>query len=122
MNPQPWPAGYEGVTIELHTGARNELRHLFELAEDSATELDSYLHTGRVLVARSGQVVLGHLQLVETDRPGQSNGTPSARRRVTRPGSRSTASPCATGCGSTAPSARLRRSGPGSIHDAGDAR
>ena len=44
---------------------------MFELAEDSPSELDSYLHAGRVLVARSGPDVLGHLQLVETDRPGQ---------------------------------------------------
>ena len=44
---------------------------MFELAEDSPTELDSYLHAGRVLVARSGPDVLGHLQLVETARPGQ---------------------------------------------------
>lgn len=71
MNPQRRPAGYEDVSIELYTGPRSELRRLFELAEDSPTELDSYLYSGRVLVARSGQVVLGHLQLVETDRPGR---------------------------------------------------
>jgi GNAT superfamily N-acetyltransferase len=57
--------------IELHAGARSDLRSLFELAEDSPTELDSYLHDGRVLVARSGDDLLGHLQLVETDRPGR---------------------------------------------------
>src|SRR6185312_3586162 len=57
--------------IELHAGARSDLRSLFELAEDSPAELDSYLHAGRVLVARSGPDVLGHLQLVETGRPGQ---------------------------------------------------
>ena len=44
---------------------------MFELAEDSPAELDSYLHAGRVLVARSGQDVLGHLQLVDTDHPGR---------------------------------------------------
>jgi GNAT superfamily N-acetyltransferase len=57
--------------IELHAGARSDLRSLFELAEDSPTELDSYLHAGRVVVARSGDDLLGHLQLVETDRPGR---------------------------------------------------
>jgi GNAT superfamily N-acetyltransferase len=61
----------DDIRIELHTGLRSDLRRLFELAEDSAAELDSYLDIGRVLVARSGAEVLGHLQLVETDRPGQ---------------------------------------------------
>jgi GNAT superfamily N-acetyltransferase len=58
--------------IEEHAGPRQELRHLFELAEDSAAELDSYLGAGRVLVARSGDRILGHLQLVDTGRPGQA--------------------------------------------------
>ena len=44
---------------------------MFELAEDSPTELNSYLHAGRVLVAVCGQEVIGHLQLVDTDRPGR---------------------------------------------------
>jgi ribosomal protein S18 acetylase RimI-like enzyme len=59
------------VRIEPYAGSREELRGLFELAEDSPTELDSYLHAGRVLVARSGRDVLGHIQLVDTDRPGR---------------------------------------------------
>ena len=59
------------VPIEPYTGPREELRGSFELAEDSPTELDSYLHAGRVLVARSGQDVLGHIQVVDTDRPGR---------------------------------------------------
>ena len=44
---------------------------MFELADDSPTELNSYLHAGRVLVAMSGREVIGHLQLVDTDRPGR---------------------------------------------------
>lgn len=59
------------VRIELYTGARDDLRSLFELAEDSPSALEEYLHAGRVLVARSGPDVIGHLQLVETGRPGQ---------------------------------------------------
>jgi predicted N-acetyltransferase YhbS len=58
------------VHIELHTGPRQQLRPLFELAEDSVTQLDSYLTAGRVLVALLGTEVIGHLQLVDTDRPG----------------------------------------------------
>jgi GNAT superfamily N-acetyltransferase len=59
----------DALRIELYTGPRNDLRALFELAEDSTTELDSYLHSGRVLVAVSDGEVLGHLQLMDTDRP-----------------------------------------------------
>jgi predicted N-acetyltransferase YhbS len=59
------------MTIELHSGDRQALRPLFELAEDSAAQLDAYLGTGRVLVAREGGEVVGHLQLAETGRPGE---------------------------------------------------
>lgn len=59
------------IRLEEHTGPREALRPLFELAEDSATELDSYVELGRVLVARDGQEVLGHLHLVEAARPRQ---------------------------------------------------
>lgn len=56
---------------ELYTGDREALRPLFALAEDSPAQLDSYLGLGRVLVARSGQELVGHLQLIDTGRPGQ---------------------------------------------------
>jgi GNAT superfamily N-acetyltransferase len=67
----PPQSAIDDIVIEPYTGPRSTLRSLFELAEDSATELDFYLDAGRVLVARSGTDLLGHLQLVETDRPGQ---------------------------------------------------
>jgi predicted N-acetyltransferase YhbS len=57
--------------IEPHRGPRAALRPLFELAEDSAAELDSYLHDGEVLVAVADDAIVGHLQLVDTDRPGR---------------------------------------------------
>jgi predicted N-acetyltransferase YhbS len=60
----------DGVSIEAHAGDRAELRDLFELAEDSAVQLDAYLNKGRVLVARRGPALIGHLQLVDTDIPG----------------------------------------------------
>lgn len=60
-----------GVRVELHAGSRDDLRPLFELAEDSAAQLDSYLGSGRVLVALAGDQVIGHLQLVDTDHPGE---------------------------------------------------
>jgi predicted N-acetyltransferase YhbS len=59
------------IRIELYAGAREALRPLFELAEDSAAQLDAYLGAGRVLVALAGDQVVGHLQLIGTDRPGQ---------------------------------------------------
>jgi len=58
------------VAIEWYAGDRSALRALFELAEDSATELDSYLSRGRVLVAKTGCDIVGHLQLVDAGAPG----------------------------------------------------
>jgi hypothetical protein len=47
--------------VSLHDGDRNGLRPLFELAEDSAGQLDSYLHLGRVLTSTTGPEIVGHL-------------------------------------------------------------
>jgi ribosomal protein S18 acetylase RimI-like enzyme len=58
------------VHVELYTGERQWLRDLFELAEDSPAQLDSYLHEGRVLVAVIDGAIVGHLQLVDTGQPG----------------------------------------------------
>jgi GNAT superfamily N-acetyltransferase len=55
-------------TIGWHDGSRSEIRGLFELAEDSQFQLDQYFDLGRVLVARTGSMLVGHLQLVPTDR------------------------------------------------------
>jgi GNAT superfamily N-acetyltransferase len=55
------------IWIETYDGPRDSLRALFELAEDSAAELDSYIGAGRVLVAVSDGEVIGHLQLTGTD-------------------------------------------------------
>ena len=52
--------------IDEYTGPRDSLRDLFALAEDSPAQLDSYLHAGRILVARQGDAIIGHLQLVDT--------------------------------------------------------
>src|SRR4051812_41560934 len=58
------------IRIELHAGDRQELRPLFELAEDSRAQLDAYIDDGVVLVAVSGDEILGHLQLTTTEQPG----------------------------------------------------
>ena len=60
------------VRIESFLGPREDLRALFELAEDSAAELDSYIDAGRVMVAVSGGEVIGHLQLTGTGDPRQA--------------------------------------------------
>ena len=70
--PSPDAAPAEEVRIELYHGSRDGLRSLFELAEDSAAELGSYIDAGRVLVALSGDQVIGHLQLTGTGDPRQA--------------------------------------------------
>ncbi len=55
------------ILISEHIGPRGPLRALFELAEDSATELDTYLPLGRVWTARHDQEVIGHVQVVDVD-------------------------------------------------------
>lgn len=60
------------VRIEVHAGDREELRPLFELAEDSAAALASYVDAGTVLVARAEDDVVGHLQLVDTAVAGRA--------------------------------------------------
>jgi len=59
------------VRIETYAGPRDVLRPLFELAEDSAAELDAYIDAGRVLVAVSDGEIIGHLQLAGTGDPRQ---------------------------------------------------
>jgi GNAT superfamily N-acetyltransferase len=63
-------AGRDEFEIDWHTGTRASLRPMFELAEDSQSQLDQYLELGRVLVARRGDTLLGHLQLVPGPQPG----------------------------------------------------
>ena len=62
----PDPISTGPVEVQSYSGPREELRGLFELAEDSPIQLDSYLRAGRVLVAVAGTQVIGHLQLVDT--------------------------------------------------------
>ncbi|MCD2197615.1 VOC family protein [Actinomycetospora endophytica] len=52
------------VDVELYRGERDDLRPLFELAEDSPSSLESYLDTGRVLILRLRGEAVGHLQLL----------------------------------------------------------
>jgi len=72
-DPREQAVGRDGppnLDIDWHIGTRGELRPLFEFAEDSRTRLDEYLYQGKVLVARRGSAMVGHLQLVTTTRAG----------------------------------------------------
>jgi ribosomal protein S18 acetylase RimI-like enzyme len=51
------------VSIELYEGPRQPLRSLFQLAEDSDTELDGYIEIGHLLVARMPTTIVGHIQV-----------------------------------------------------------
>jgi GNAT superfamily N-acetyltransferase/catechol 2,3-dioxygenase-like lactoylglutathione lyase family enzyme len=52
------------MVIEWFHGPRAELADLFALADDSPSEVERYRDLGRVLVARDGRAVVGHLLLV----------------------------------------------------------
>jgi GNAT superfamily N-acetyltransferase len=60
------------LRVETYDGPRENLRSLFELAEDSAAELDAYIDAGRVLVAVSDGEIIGHLQLTGTGEPQEA--------------------------------------------------
>jgi GNAT superfamily N-acetyltransferase len=69
--PEHWSAEGDGGAVRIieHSGPRTGLRWLFELAEDSAKELDSYIDAGRVLVALAGDEIVAHVQITETADP-----------------------------------------------------
>ncbi len=52
------------LLIQRFTGARSQIRAFFELADDSTSEIDGYIEAGEVLVARRGDVVVGHVQFI----------------------------------------------------------
>ncbi|MFL6181177.1 MAG: GNAT family N-acetyltransferase [Actinomycetes bacterium] len=57
------------VEVTWSEAPRADLRWLFELAEDSTEQLNAYIDLGRVLVAREGSTVVGHLQLISGEDP-----------------------------------------------------
>jgi GNAT superfamily N-acetyltransferase len=59
------------VRIVRYDGEHARLRDLFALAEDSPQRLADYLGRGRVLIASDGGAVVGYVQLVETEVPGE---------------------------------------------------
>ncbi len=69
--PEHWQRDNPAVQVGEQSGARDGLRGLFELAEDSRPRLDAYIEAGRVLVARVNGAIVGHLQLTDTSDPAQ---------------------------------------------------
>lgn len=85
------------VEVQLYTGLRPELLPLFQLADDSPSEISSYIELGEVLVARRGQRIIGHVQLIAAGadweiksvavigrEQGQSIGTALVRAAIDR--------------------------------------
>lgn len=58
------------MLIELFHGPRSELLPFFEQADDSSLQIACYIELGEVFVARDGQRLLGHAQLVVTASAG----------------------------------------------------
>ena len=56
------------MRIEWFEGRRAKLADLFALADDSTEQVERYRDLGRVLVARDGPDVIGHLQLIGDER------------------------------------------------------
>jgi len=52
-------------TIAAFEGDRRDLLPLFRLADDSETAIAGYLDAGEVLVAKDGDRVIGHVQIIE---------------------------------------------------------
>ena len=70
------------VEVREHAGSREELRPLFELAEDSSQQLDAYIDAGLVLAACEGGRAIGHLQLVDGEIKNMAVDEPHQRRGV----------------------------------------
>jgi GNAT superfamily N-acetyltransferase len=59
------------MRIERYDADRGALLPLFALADDSATQVARYVSLGEILVARDGELIVGHAQIVESGRPGE---------------------------------------------------
>jgi len=54
------------IRIGWYDGDRDALRPLFAEADDSPTQVESYLHAGRVLGAWHNDALVGHAQIIDT--------------------------------------------------------
>jgi len=53
----------------MYDADRSALLPLFALADDAQAQISTYISLGEVLVARHDDVIMAHLQLLETDDP-----------------------------------------------------
>lgn len=60
------------MKVEWFEGSRAALADLFALADDSGAAGQSYRDLGRVLVARDGPDLIGHLQLIAGERSDEA--------------------------------------------------
>jgi GNAT superfamily N-acetyltransferase len=60
------------LMIDWFEGSREALADLFALADDSAAAVSRYRDLGRVLVARDGSTIVGHLQLTAGERDDEA--------------------------------------------------
>lgn len=60
------------LTIDWFEGSHEALADLFALADDSAAAISRYRDLGRVLVARDGSTIVGHLQLTAGERADEA--------------------------------------------------
>jgi ribosomal protein S18 acetylase RimI-like enzyme len=59
------------MRIERYDADRGALQPLFALADDSPAQVAAYLPLGEILVARDGEAILGHVQVVDSGAPGE---------------------------------------------------
>jgi GNAT superfamily N-acetyltransferase len=69
------------LMIDWFEGSRDALADLFALADDSAAAVSRYRDLGRVLVARDGSTIVGHLQLTAGERDDDAEVKSLAVRR-----------------------------------------
>jgi GNAT superfamily N-acetyltransferase len=69
------------LMIDWFEGSRDALADLFALADDSAAAVSRYRDLGRVLVARDGSTIVGHLQLTAGERDDEAEVKSLAVRR-----------------------------------------
>lgn len=58
------------VSISIHAGSREVLASLFAEADDSPSEIASYRDLGEVLVATEEGRIIGHAQIVPSEKEG----------------------------------------------------
>ncbi len=68
------------MPIEIFSWSRKSLSRLFALADDSPNQIASYMSLGEILVAREDDLVVGHVQIVQTENAGVFDRRNGSRR------------------------------------------